>query len=134
MTNARIDEEKIKQIIIEGRLQILNEYAKSLAKEYAPQNDREKKQKLTTSQIRNILDDVQRMKENDIKANKLELLRPKIAYISGKNKDSWALCELQNILDVAIQFVEGDFKRFENFRNFFEAIVGYHKFYSKVKD
>jgi len=133
MSNNRMDKTKIKRII-EGDMSQLNEYAENLAKEYAPQNDKEKKTKLTASQIRNILDDVQRMKEEELKQGRLELLRPKLAYVSGRNKDSWALRELREILDEAIRMVENDFKRFENFRNFFEAIVGYHKFYSKVKD
>lgn len=129
----RIDKQKIKQII-EGDVKTLNEYAEFLAKEYAPQNEKEKKQKLTTSQIRNILDDVQRMKEDEVKEGKLELLRPKLAYVAGRNKDSWALRELREILDDGIELVGFDFKKFKNFQNFFEAIVGYHKFYSKVKD
>lgn len=132
--NKRKDDKKITQIIIDGDISVLNEYAVFLAQAYAPQNDREKKQKLTTSQIRNILDDVQRMKEEDIKQGKHELIRPKLAYLAGRNKDSWALRELQEILDCAIKLVGKDSKKFENFRNFFEAFVGYHRFYSKVKD
>lgn len=134
MPNQRFDEEKIKEIIQNSNVKTLSEYAEELAKAYAPQNEGEKKRKLTASQIRNILDDVQRMKEEDIKQGKLELLRPKLAYVAGRNKSSDALQELREILDYAIGLVENDFERFENFRNFFEAIVGYHRFYSKVKD
>lgn len=129
-----LDKERVKKIIQDGDVKILNEYSEERAKTYAPQNDKEKKQKLTSSQIRNILDDVQRMNQDDIMRGKLELLRPKLAYVSGRNKDSWALRELREILDYAVKLVENDYSRFENFRNFFEAIVGYHKFYSKVKD
>lgn len=124
---------KIKEII-EGNIKSLTNYAEILAKEYAPQNDREKSEKLSVSQIRNILDDVQRMKKGDIEQGKLELLKPKLAYVAGRNKKSRALNELRDILDECIGLVERDFQKFENFRNFFEAIVGYHKFYSKVKD
>ncbi|MCM8826479.1 MAG: type III-A CRISPR-associated protein Csm2 [Candidatus Omnitrophica bacterium] len=134
MSNNRSSSDKIQKIIVEGDNKILNQYAEELAKKYSPQNDKEKKQKLTTSQIRNILDDVQRMRKEDIKENKLEILRPKLAYVAGRNKDSWALKELRDILDEAIGLVGNSFDKFENFRNFFEAIVGYHKFYSKVKD
>lgn len=129
-----LDKERVKKIIQDGDVKVLNEYAEPLATRYAPQNDREKKQKLTASQIRNILDDVQRMGKHDVIQGKLELLRPKLAYVAGRNKDSWALRELREILDYAIKLVKDDFKKFENFRNFFEAIVGYHKFHSKVKD
>jgi len=127
------DEEKIKKIV-DGDAKALNEYAEELARKYAPQNDKEKKEKLTTSQIRNVLDDVQRMNKEGLKEGKLELLRPKLAYISGKNEKSWALRELREILDFAIGCVGNNFGKFENFRNFFEGIVGYHKFYSKVKN
>lgn len=129
-----LDKEKVKKIIQDSDVKILNKYAKERAKTYAPQNGREKKQKLTSSQIRNILDNVQRMKQADVERGELELLRPKLAYASGRNKDSWALRELREILDYAVELVENDYRRFENFRNFFEAIVGYHRFYSKVKD
>lgn len=128
------EKEKVRKIIQDSDVKILNEYAEECAKTYAPQNEKEKKQKLTSSQIRNILDDVQRMGEHDVIQGKLELLRPKLAYVSGRNKDSWALRELREILDYAVKLVENNYSRFENFRNFFEAIVGYHKFYSKVKD
>jgi len=127
------DEEKIKKIV-DGDTKVLNEYAKELAEKYAPQDEKEKKEKLTTSQIRNILDDVQRMNKEELETGKLDLLRPKLAYVAGKSKGSWALRELREILDFAIGCVEKNFSKFENFRNFFEAIVGYHKFYSKVKD
>ncbi len=125
--------EKIKEII-NGNSSVLNEYAEELGKKFAPQNEKEKKYKLTTSQIRNILDDVQRMRQEDIEKGELELLRPKLAYIAGRNKDSQSLRELKDILDLAIKMVGRDFNKFKNFRDFFEAIVGYHKFYSRIRD
>ncbi|HOK56352.1 MAG TPA: type III-A CRISPR-associated protein Csm2 [bacterium] len=131
MTN--INKEIIEKII-NGDFEILNKYAQEIGEKYAPQNPREKEEKLTTSQIRNILDDVQRMKEEDIKSQKHQILRPKLAYIAGRNNKSFALKELKEIIDYALQLVGDDYKKFENFRYFFEAIVGYHRFYSKVKD
>lgn len=133
MENKFFDKVKIDNIL-RGDNKILNEYANFLAKEFAPQNQKEKEEKLSTSQIRNILDDVQRMKREDIENGKYELLRYKIAYVAGKNQKSMALRELKKILDYAIQNINNDNNRFENFKNFFEAIVGYHRFYSKVKD
>lgn len=133
MENKFFDKVKIDNIL-RGDNKILNEYADFLAKEFAPQNQKEKEEKLSTSQIRNILDDVQRMKREDIENGKYELLRPKIAYTAGRNQKSWALRRLREILDYAIQNINNDYTRFENFKNFFEAIVGYHRFYSKVKD
>jgi len=131
-----MNQEMINKIenILNGDYKLLNEFAEELGKKYAPQSDGEKKSKLSTSQIRNILDDVQRMRKEDIEKGKLEMLRPKIAYVAGRNKESFALKELREILDECIKRVDNNFMKFENFRNFFEAIVGYHKFYSKVKD
>ena len=120
--------------ILEGNFEILNKEAEEFGKKYAPQNEKEKKIKLSTSQIRNILDDVQRMREEDIQTGKYLLLRAKIAYVSGKNKESEGLRELKKIFDKLLQNINYDYKKFEYFRYFFEAIVSYHKFYSKVKD
>ncbi|MCX7705310.1 MAG: type III-A CRISPR-associated protein Csm2 [bacterium] len=129
------NKDTIKEIIVNGRVDILNLYAESLAKDYAPQDEKEKRTKLTTSQIRNILDNVQRMDEGAIEKGEHELLRPKLAYIAGRSdKSNAAIRELREILDFALQQIKNDYKKFENFRNFLEAIVGYHRFYSKVKD
>jgi len=107
-------------------------YAYFLGERFSPQNKNEVKIKLSSSQIRGILDDVQGMKP--FNWQKLQLLRPKLAYIAGKNKDSTSLKELQGILDKAIELVVGDEKKFANFKHFFEAVVGYHRFHSKVKE
>jgi CRISPR-associated protein Csm2 len=120
------------QKILNGEAEELVKYASFLGERFAPQSDKERKVKLSSSQIRGILDDVQSMKK--LNWQKLQLLRPKLAYITGKNKDSVSLKELQIILDNAIELVSGDEKKFENFKNFFEAIVGYHRFHSKVKE
>lgn len=120
------------QKILNGDAEELVGYANLLGEKFAPQNEKERKTKLTTSQIRSILDDVQSMKPFDWK--KLQLLRPKLAYVVGKNRDSNSLRDLQRILDKAIELVAGDEKKFENFKNFFEAIVGYHRFHSKIKE
>jgi CRISPR-associated protein Csm2 len=120
--------------ILEGDFEILNKEAEEFGKKYAPQNEKEKKTKLSTSQIRNILDDVQRMGAEDIKSGRYLLLRAKLAYVSGKNKESEGLRELKEIFDKLLQNINYDYKKFGYFRDFFEAIVSYHKFYSKVKD
>jgi len=125
--------DKIKKIL-DGDVEQLNKFAEYIGKKYAPQNEVEKKEKLTTSQIRNILDDVQKMKKEDVTSGRYQLLRPKLAYVAGKNKKSKGLKEIRNILDISLIEIKNSWERFENFRNFFEAIVGYHKFYSKVSD
>lgn len=125
---------KIQKIINEGDVYTLNEFAEELGNRFAPQNENEKKTKITTSQIRNILDDVQGMKEDDVKKGKLQLLRPKLAYLAGKNRGNTSLEELQEVLSYSIILVKDDYEKFKRFRDFFEAIVGYHRFYNKLRD
>lgn len=132
---GNIDKDKIREIVSDGKVEILNSYAETLAKQYAPQNEKEKKIKLTASQIRNILDNIQRMGKEQVEKGEYELLRPKLAYVAGRSdKRNSAIRELKEIFDIAIKQINRDYKKFENFKNFVEAIVGYHKFYSKVKD
>ncbi|MCM8765079.1 MAG: type III-A CRISPR-associated protein Csm2 [Candidatus Omnitrophica bacterium] len=132
---STVDKLRIQKIVVDGDVNELNRYAEELAKEFAPESEKEKKFKLTTSQIRNILDSVQRMNKGAVEKAEYELLRPKLAYVAGRSdKGNEAIRNFREILDVAIQHIKKDYKKFENFRNFLEAIVGYHKFYSKVKD
>jgi CRISPR type III-A-associated protein Csm2 len=124
-----VDEAKLTKIL-DGEAKELVKYAEELGSRFAPQNRGEKKTKLSSSQIRNVLDNIQRM-EYDI--NQLQRLRPKLAYTAGKNKESASLQELQQILDKAIALVDSQ-DRFNYFREFFEAIVGYHRYYSVEKE
>lgn len=86
--------------------------------------------KLSTSQIRNIFSEVKQMQKFD--ENKLNLIRPKLAYTAGrhrkKDREIGGIGDLQNVLDDAIQKVDDDVK-FQHFKEFFEAIVAYHKYY-----
>lgn len=123
----RVDDQKIEKILA-GDHSLLNDYAEELGKGWA---------RLSTSKVRSILDYVQRIKpETDLESGKLELLRFKLAYVAGKEKDKTPdLLPLRQVLDSAIKKVgtkgpEAQ-KRFINFRNFFEAIVAYHRFHHK---
>lgn len=60
----------------------------------------------------------------------LILLKPKMAYANGrhnkkKNKPGFKL--IVDCLSYAIDLVDGQKYRMENFFNFFEAILAYHK-------
>ncbi len=85
--------------IIEGYKNELSNYVEKIGKTYALQDEDEKKFKLTTSQIRNILDGVLWMTEKEFQNGEAELLRPKLAYISGKNKDLEGLKFLKEVID-----------------------------------
>ena len=114
-------DQSLKEIILEGNAQRLNEEANGLGEYFALGGERER---LSSSQIRNVLDRLQRMKSFDLA--KLQLLRPLLAYAAGRHGGK--VKELQKISDRAIQMVQND-THFINFKNFFEAIVAYHRYH-----
>lgn len=79
---------------------------------------------MSTSQIRNVFDDVKKMEYDDYE---LQMLRPKLAYTAGRHKE---VEDLQEILDEAIKKIDGETK-FKYFKDFFEAIVAYHRKFGK---
>lgn len=100
---------------------------------------------LSTSQIRAIFGEVKQIQAKlkisqlqgtvgEVKVwNRLRLLMPKMSYRAKKEK-SKGVDDLAKIFENAIPLViDGEpserFNRFENFVNFFEAILAYHKFY-----
>lgn len=119
-----VEETDIIAIIEKGDTAKLNEVANKLGEYYAAGRDREK---ISSAQIRNILDKIQRMKQFD--KDRIQLLRPLLAYVAGKDRTRDAkLKNLQQIIDKAITKVD-DEKKFDNLRNFFEAIVAYHRYH-----
>lgn len=117
---VRWTKEILKRIIIDGDAKMLNEFCYQLGKYYTEHN-------LSTSQIRNILNEIQNMENFD--EMRLQLIRPKIAYTAGRHLKRVPVIKnhLQPMLDEAIQMV--DRNHFENFKNFVEAIVAYHRFH-----
>jgi len=75
---------------------------------------------LSTSQVRNVLDAIQMMKQFD--RNELQLLRPKLAYAAGKKQN---IRPFRAILDEAIGYVKTE-EDFRTFRSLVEALVAYH--------
>ena len=97
------------------------------------------KNRLTTSQIRNIFSEVKRIasavKRSSINDHKKDflMLRPKLAY-AAKRAGGRGIEELRKVLDAAhiaatekMNDPEQGKKAFENFVDFFEAILAYHK-------
>ncbi len=109
--------------ILAGDSQKLVEDAKKLGEYLASKRGRVKA--MTTSQIRNIFSEVKAMR----KFNKYEmdLLRPKLAYTARHEE----VIDLEKVLDDAIREVGNDEKKFERFKDFFEAVVAYHRRYGK---
>ena len=79
---------------------------------------------ISTSQIRGIFNTVKRLSDNFEESKKdLNLLRPKLAYQKGRFE---VLEPLTNVLIELIKKVN-DNKTLEGFKEFFEAILAYHK-------
>lgn len=116
-----ISKKELETVIEQGDAITLNEITKKLGRYYAQGGDRDK---LSSSQIRNILDKLQQMRSFDLTT--LQLLRPLLAYAAGRHGGK--VKHLQQISDDAIQMVGND-KQFNNFKNFFEAIVAYHRYH-----
>lgn len=115
----QVDENRLKRVLA-GDVKELNDYSNELAQAYLRGKDREK---LTTSQIRNILDEIQRMRDFDEVG--LHLLRPKLAYIAGRH--GGRVKDFQKMLDTAIRMTKKE--NYKNFKNFVEAIVAYHRYH-----
>ena len=119
-------------IIVEGDAQTTVQEAEALGKDLA--------RKLSTNQIRNIFGTVRRIEMNWPEKPKddaerqsaaqaqreLLLLKPKMAY-QAKRERGRGVQELTDILSDAIDLVGEDRARFQNFVDFFEAILAYHK-------
>ena len=112
------------------------EFAEHFGKDLATMKDeRNRDQSLTTNQIRNVFGEVRRIQMNikkEYNESPILLLRPKLAY-SAKRAKRKAVEELADVLSQGINAVVGDgtdeekTRRFENFANFFEAVLAYHK-------
>lgn len=116
-----IKEESIRKVLA-GDMKELNDYARQLGEYFAKGKEREQ---LTTSPIRNVLNEVQRMPEKGFDENRLQLLRPKLAYAAGRHKGK--VMEFQKLLDRVIQATNKN--NFKNFKYFIEAIVAYHRYF-----
>jgi CRISPR-associated protein Csm2 len=121
-----VSDEDLKEIVNGGDAIKLNEVSNGLGRYYAQGLEKER---LSTSQIRSILDHLQRMHQFNF--NDLQLLRPKLAYAAGRHGGK--LRHLQEITDKAILLVGKDSEHFQNFRNFFEAIVAYHRYHEESR-
>ncbi len=111
--------ERIKKALAGGSADLV-EFARETGEYLAAGSDRER---LSVSQIRNVLDDIQRMRAYD--EHRLQMLRPKLAYAAGRHLGK--VKDLQRIIDAAIGMTNAS--NFKNFKNLVEAIVGYHRYY-----
>lgn len=136
-------EKAVGEWMADGITDIAIKYAEHFGKELtAPTvkgrdggNFNNKGEALTTSQIRNVYGEVVKMRMRDsftdIK-NPLLLLKPRLAY-SAQRKGTVGSKEFRQVFDPAVDAVfagtddENKFERFQNFANFFEAVLAYHR-------
>jgi CRISPR-associated protein Csm2 len=125
-------ESTLKAIIEEGDAQTTVEVAEALGQDLA--------RRLSTNQIRNIFGTVRRIEmtwpeepqgeaeeqQAEQARRELLLLKPKMAY-QAKRERGRGVQTLTDILNDAIDLVEGDRQRFQHFVDFFEATLAYHK-------
>jgi CRISPR-associated protein Csm2 len=85
---------------------------------------------LSTSQIRNVYGEVMRLKMKGFNANELVLLKPRLAY-STERKGTDGSRKFREVIEKALDKViftkEKQEELFQNFANFFEAILAYHR-------
>lgn len=84
--------------------------------------------KLTNSKIRSIYSEVKRIQMGTWEKNKSAffMLKPKVAYAYGRDNKNEGLRIFKEIFDEAVKYVNDD-KSYDNFCNFMEAILAYHR-------
>jgi CRISPR-associated protein Csm2 len=79
---------------------------------------------VSTHQLRNIFQEIKKAKD----VASLKLIRPNLAYIAGRLDNKEEVKTFVAFLDSLIKEVK-DETTLENFKDFMEAIVAYHKFF-----
>lgn len=87
---------------------------------------------LKSSKIRSVYGEIKRIEGNiDNNLSQYYLLKPKVAYAVGRDKNVIGLQLFKIIFDNAYNDINGNSKNFIRFCEFMEAIIAYHKFYVK---
>ena len=114
--------------VIENGGDILVDAAEGLGKQIG-----DKDKGVTTSQIRRVYNAVKRIQrkiqtDGKFQRNDLILLKPKLAYVAARAPGARTASteKLKDALTQAIEQVDNE-EKFENFVNFFEATLAYHK-------
>jgi len=123
----RLSEEDVRRIIVEGDSEMLVARAEEIGQALSRQ--------LTTSQIRNLFGTVRQIEmmwipqaTEDVRrqaCRQLLLLKPKLAYQARRERGKGVEI-LKDVLTPAIELVGDSRDRFQNFVDFFEAILAYH--------
>lgn len=124
-----IARDRVIAIITQDEPKMLVEEAEQAGEELAAK-------KLTKSQIRNLFGTVRQIQmnwppslsseEEKSRVRELLLLKPKLAYQAARQDK---VKPLADVLDLAIDQVDGKRERFQRFVELFEAILAYHTKY-----
>lgn len=106
----------------------LPDFAEKLGKDMARNN-------LTSSKIRSIYGEIKRIQMGGFEKEKASfyLLRPKMAYAVGRDRNNYGLHLFRAVFDISSQLVR-DADTFRNFCNLIEAVLAYHKAYCEKDD
>lgn len=127
------DESVLKNIIEEGKVDVLVEWAENIGRGLA------KNEGLSASQVRGFFGMVRQIEAEVLPEQKelseqtyrkLVLLKPKLAYQAARERESGrtrGVAGLERVLGSSISLIGRDPKKFRNFVEFFEAILAYHK-------
>lgn len=109
--------------ITDGADPLLVEYAEEAGKFMAENN-------LSNSKIRSIYGEIKRIQMGEFEKEKSSfyLLKPKVAYALGRDDKNEGLKLFKKVFDKAADYVTNQ-KSYENFCNFIEAVLAYHKAY-----
>lgn len=84
----------------------------------------EKGKQLSNTQLRNIYNKI--LNTDDLIS--LKMIRPQLAYLAGRENNQGSK-ELLSFIDILIK--ETSVETIENFKQFMQMVVAYHKFYGK---
>ena len=123
-------ESELRRIVQDGDANLTVQHAQAIGERLAAQ--------LTSSQIRNLFTTVRQIEmnwpvrpksagEEERAIRQLILLKPKLAYqASREQRGGIGMKALRDLLTPAIDLVGDNREHFQNFVDFFEAIVAYH--------
>lgn len=111
-----------------GADEALPDYAEFMGKAMADN-------KLTSSKIRSVYGEIKRIQMGEFAKEKASfyLLRPKVAYAVGRDKENIGLQLFKLVFDKSAKCVK-DEDTFLHFANFMEAVLAYHRAYVKKND
>ena len=111
-----------------GADEALPDYAEFIGKAMADN-------KLTSSKIRSVYGEIKRIQMGEFAKEKASfyLLRPKVAYAVGRDKENIGLQLFKLVFDKSAKCVK-DEDTFLHFANFMEAVLAYHRAYVKKND